>query len=112
MTLKCKSKYLFDKVEKPILFLPLIDGNRYGFLQIHESFKQIKKDRISYITLTIYNPSSESYYFREGTLTYNECIVIPLESERKTLHITQPDINVKKKRQSRKLRLDTKFRFK
>ena len=112
ITLKCKSRYLSDEVEKPILFLPVIDGNLYGFLQIHESFEQIKKDRISYITLTIYNPSSEPYYIRKGALTCNECIIIPLESERKTLHITEPDMKVKKKRQSRKLRLDTKFRFK
>ena len=100
ITLKCKSKYLSNEVEKPILFLPVIDGNLYGFLQIHESFEQIKKGRISYITLTIYNPSSEPYYFRKGALTCNECIIIPLESERKTLHITEPDMKVKKKNDS------------
>ena len=96
ITLKCKSKYLFNKAEKPILFLQVIDGNLYGSLQIHESFERIKNDRTSYKTLKIYNPSSEPYYFRKGTLTYNVCIVIPLESKRKTLHITEPAMKMKK----------------
>ena len=109
ITLKCKSKYLFDEVEKPILFLPVIDGNLYSSLQIHESFERFKKYRTPYITLKIYNPSSEPYYFRKGTLMYNVSIVIPLESKRKTLHITEPNMKVKKKRQSRKLKLDFKF---
>ena len=73
ITSNCKSKYLFNQVEKSILFLPVIDGkvdlgNLYGFLKIHESFERIKKDRTPYITLTIYNQSSEPYYFRNGTL--------------------------------------------
>ena len=107
--MKCKSKYLFNEVEKPILFLQVINGNLYGFLQVHESFEQIKDDKTTYITFTIYNPSSEPYYFRKGTLTYNVCISIPLESKRKTLHITEPNMKAKKKRQSRKLKLDFKF---
>ena len=68
ITSKCKSKYLFNEVEKSILFLPVIDGNLYGFLKIHESFERIKKDRTPYITLRIYNQSSEPYYFKNGTL--------------------------------------------
>ena len=96
ITLKCKSKYLFNEVEKPILFLQVTNGNLYGFLQVHESFERMKDDRTPYITFTIYNPSSEPYYFRKGTLTYNVCIVIPLESKRKTLHITEPAMKVKK----------------
>ena len=87
---------MFNKAEKPILFLQVIDGNLYGSLQIHESFERIKNDRTSYITLKIYNPSSKPYYFKKGTLTYNVCIVILLESKRKTLHITEPAMKVKK----------------
>ena len=89
--------------------MQVINGNLYGFLQVHESFEQIKDDKTTYITFTIYNPSSEPYYFRKGTLTYNVCISIPLESKRKTLHITEPNMKAKKKRQSRKLKLDFKF---
>ena len=84
-------------MEKPILFWQVINGNLYGFLQVYESFERMKDDRTPYITFTIYNPSSEPYYFRKGTLTYNVCIVIPLESKRKTLHITEPNMKVKKK---------------
>ena len=84
-------------MEKPILFLQVTNGNLYGFLQVHESFERMKDDWTPYITFTIYNPSSEPYYFRKGTLTYNVCIVIPLESKRKTLHITEPNMKVKKK---------------
>ena len=102
ITLKCKSKYLFDEVEKPILFLPVIDCNLYGSLQIHESFERFKKYRTPYITLKIFNPSSEPYYFRKGTLTCNVWIVIPLESKRKTLHITEPDMKVKKQTPAQK----------
>ena len=87
---------MFNKVEKPILFLQVIDGNLYGSLQIHESFERIKNDRTSYITLKIYNPSSKPYYFEKGTLTYNVCIVILLQSKRKTLHITEPAMKVNK----------------
>ena len=95
--LKCKNKHLFDEKEKPILFLPVIDGNLYGSLQIHESFKRIKKDKTPYITVKIYNASSESYYLRKGTLTYNKFVVTPLESKIKTLHTLEPDIKVKKR---------------
>ena len=109
--LKCKNKHLFDEKEKPILFLPVIDGNLYGSLQIHESFKRIKKHKTTYITVKIYNASSESYYLRKGTLTYNKFVVTPLESKIKTLHTLEPDINVKKTK-FRKLRLGTKLRFK
>ena len=83
ITLKCKSKYLFNEVEKPILFLPVIDGNLYVSLQIHESFKGTKKDRAPYITVAIYNPSSEPYYLRKETLKYNIYAVTPLESKRR-----------------------------
>ena len=87
---------MFNEVEMPILFLQVIDGNLYGSLQIHESFERIKNDRTSYITLKIYNPSSKPYYFKKGTLTYNVCIVILLQSKRKTLHITEPAMKVNK----------------
>ena len=83
VTLKCKSKYLFDEVEKPILLLSVIDGNLYVSLQIHESLKGTKKDMTPYITVAIYNPSSEPYYLRKETLTYNIYAVTPLESKRK-----------------------------
>ena len=58
-TLKCKNKHLFDEKEKSILFLPVINGNLYGSLQIHESFNRIKKEKTPYITVKIYNASSE-----------------------------------------------------
>ena len=102
---------MFDEKEKPILFLPVIDGNLYGSLQSHESFKRIKKDKTPYITVKIYNARSEPYYLRKGTLTYNKFVVTPLESKIKTLHTLEPDINVKKTK-FRKLRLGTKLRFK
>ena len=109
--LKCKNKHLFDEKEKSILFLPVIDGNLYGSLQIHESFKRIKKDKAPYITVKIYNASSEPYYLRKGTLTYNEFVVTPLESKIKALHILEPNMKVRKTK-FRKLRLGTKLRFK
>ena len=83
-------------MEKPILFLPVIDGNLYGSLQIHESFKGTKKDRTPYITVAIYNPSSEPDYLRKETVTYNIYVVTPLESKRKTLHISEFDMKDKK----------------
>ena len=111
VTLQCESKHLFDEVKKPILFLPVIDGNLYRSLQIHESFKRIEKDKRPYITVTMYNPSSEPYYLRKGTLTYNEYVVIPLQSKTKVLHIPELDMKVKKAR-FRKFRLGTKVKFK
>ena len=48
------------------------------------------------MTFKISNPSSKPYYFKKRILTYNVCIVIPLESKRKTLHVTEPAMKVKK----------------
>ena len=76
--------------------MPVIDGKLYGSLQIHESFKRKKKDKTPYITVKIYNASSEPYYLRKGTLTYNEFVVTPLEIKIKTLYILEPNMKVKK----------------
>ena len=84
------------KWKSPFSFLPVIDGNLYGSLQIHESFKGTKKGRAPYITVAIYNPSSEPYYLRKEKLTYNIYVVTPLESKRKILHIPEFDMKVKK----------------